>query len=388
MGLAHSEVIRRYAQGRPNKRTGKVEWHGRSVYAEDRAVYSYGSHFPMAYRLGVGLFLKNGDRYSSSTTGHQGEVQRHCSGPTVPFSALRRARIDPSGIRAENILDYTKDTYIDLIRDSKDSPWFEEVRNEVPVNEDEEWNFKNPDGQAFKTEKTRRPFTPPLVGMMIPGTPDAEGNVLRADWHILGAVLLRFEEDAWTEETREWIPGKDASHPIFSTGEYVSKFTEHPAQVRLLLCSTDEGNYFISELPSKVRTVAEAFDVLKPAEVKDAERRTVGGRTVLRQGEWFFIPSLLGRRELARYADAKTLTEFDSSVRQSALPVRSAQSNLHVVRNVSIPHLGIFTTGNVYHRNERGRRTRQHRTLRLGSDWYRAARNTEVASWSAEGRVD
>lgn len=46
-------------------------------------------------------------------------------------------------------------------------------------------------------------------------------------------------------------------------------------------------NPFLSELPRKVKSIEEAYKVLKPKEVRQAEKK---GLKVRRQGEWFFIP--------------------------------------------------------------------------------------------------
>lgn len=49
-------------------------------------------------------------------------------------------------------------------------------------------------------------------------------------------------------------------------------------------------NAFLSELPVKVTTVEEAYDSLIPPQVKKARKK---GKTILRQGEWFFIPTTI-----------------------------------------------------------------------------------------------
>ena len=49
-------------------------------------------------------------------------------------------------------------------------------------------------------------------------------------------------------------------------------------------------NPFLSELPKKTNTIKQAYEILKPKEVKEAEKK---GIKVKRQGEWFFIPSKL-----------------------------------------------------------------------------------------------
>lgn len=57
---------------------------------------------------------------------------------------------------------------------------------------------------------------------------------------------------------------------------------------RRFLFGYDERRIFISSLAEEdVKTVKEAFESLKPVDVKDAEFQ---GKKVKRQGEWFFIP--------------------------------------------------------------------------------------------------
>ena len=49
----------------------------------------------------------------------------------------------------------------------------------------------------------------------------------------------------------------------------------------------------------------------------------------------------------------------------------------------------VYAKGNVYHRNAiTGRSSREHLTLKLGDEWYRAVINTEIASWSMGGKFD
>ena len=52
---------------------------------------------------------------------------------------------------------------------------------------------------------------------------------------------------------------------------------------RYFLSGMDSDRYFISELPYAVKTCAEAYDALVPAEVR--------GKDYVRQGEWFAIPA-------------------------------------------------------------------------------------------------
>lgn len=138
---------------------------------------------------------------------------------------------------------------------------------------------------------------------------------------------------------------------------------------RTFLATSDEGTYCIMELEEHAEGLNDAFESLKPYAVRDAER---DGLDVQRQGEWYFVPCdpPAGR----------------SHAKQIELPRRDDRGNLHVVR--AIVNGSIYCTGNVFHRNPNtGRATGQHRTLKLDG-WFTAHRNTELASWSANGKVD
>lgn len=97
----------------------------RMPYDQDgRAIYSYGSHFPMAEVIRddkgeVALILQNGDVWGPTTTGHQGYVRSaiaRTSFPTVtiPFSVLDAAGITRSTVQlreatADRIVETTRD---------------------------------------------------------------------------------------------------------------------------------------------------------------------------------------------------------------------------------------------------------------------------------------
>lgn len=77
--------------------------------------------------------------------------------------------------------------------------------------------------------------------------------------HVLGATLFTYTTD---NKTRYILSGID---------------------------ETGKGNnrYFMTELKGEPQTIEEAYEALKPDEVREAESN---GIRVLRQGEWFFIP--------------------------------------------------------------------------------------------------
>lgn len=92
----HSEIVEKFSTRQPNKRhQGQVVWSGSRVYCTaDDLIFSYGSHFPMAKHLGERdnkpFFIRNDDKYSSSTSNHQGKVRQRCPGPDVSRCKLSK----------------------------------------------------------------------------------------------------------------------------------------------------------------------------------------------------------------------------------------------------------------------------------------------------------
>lgn len=143
------------------------------------------------------------------------------------------------------------------------------------------------------------------------------------------------------------------------------------------LCSMDEGNYFVSLLPCPVQSVNDAFEVLKPSVVRNAEGNGVETK---RQGEWFFIPMS---------NDNLTIRKKDLKP-QFILPSGDSASNLHIAtKGIELETGFYYVTGMVRHRSPRtGRATGQHKRLTLGERFFLAVCNTAQGNWSASGRVD
>ena len=62
--------------------TNRVK-NGHSMYYEGKTIYSYGSHFPMAYITGLqyglkDIVLQNSDSYSNSTAKHLNHMRSQC----------------------------------------------------------------------------------------------------------------------------------------------------------------------------------------------------------------------------------------------------------------------------------------------------------------------
>jgi hypothetical protein len=143
-----------------------------------------------------------------------------------------------------------------------------------------------------------------------------------------------------------------------------------PVVTRHYLIGMDDGHLFIAELPHRgvINSVRDAHTLLKPIIVRERERTV----TVLRQGEWFFLPLTDAEtRELA------TLQATDIAYTNVVLTVPKPHDphprhpprmlNSHVAEY----GLGAFVSGKVTHH--------QHRTLVLDG-WYRVVHNTEIMS--------
>jgi hypothetical protein len=360
------ETVRRFAERIPNpRRNNAVEWRGAvgygfagngfsgaRIYCEENTLYSYGAHFPLSHFLGERdgkkFFLKNGDRASQTTSRQQAEVQELCYGPTVSFSAFTAARVNLEKLTSEAVLDFAEDTRVYLIRNKEAGVYYRLGK----------WNSDS--GEYERGEV----FTPPRQGAFFPDRSEPEKNgFICGVWHIVAACLIHFE------------------------GRY-------------LLSAVDEGSYFVSELCSPANSICDAFNLLRPREARKAEAK---GAAVKRQGEWFFIGT--GINSDRKLAELLNLRRVKPTIQ--SLPRRRDAENCH--RCFVIEHGGeLWARGTVRHQREEPRyiydtqtpasvsvspavvrdgfnyrATREHAAVKLGNEWNRVYRNTELAAWTA-----
>jgi hypothetical protein len=200
-------------------------------------------------------------------------------------------------------------------------------------------------------------------------------------------------------------------------GTVVLRYRDHD-----YLCGFDEGSYFVSKLPMKVKTVDGAYLVLTP--------KVVMGKQYLRQGEWFFMeagqevlddlvnsgkadvmavfneitggsraPFLPGMERIkAGYmamarsrakgmGEKYTFTGFKRIATNAAieaghvLPKSNPRSNDHTVTYLYKTSVDLLAAGTVRHP--------QHRMLKLEKEKvYTVHRNMSLGDWSASGSVD
>jgi len=288
-----------------------------SCDAAGKVVYSYGRHFPLAVYLGP--------RDGQPVFLKNGEPAT----PTTSSHQSLAQRLLPgptAGLRALqaaglDLVDLTLDHLVDVVDDS----WLTLTRRA-------DGTYQRPSGERFH---------PPCHGRFLPSRePDPDG-AQPGHWHTLGGVLL--QDDG-----------------------------------RCLLGALDERTYFVAELPEPVPTIDAAFERLKPDPVKQAE---AAGRTVRRQGEWFFVDTGLTDRDLGAAHGTSAKAMFALS-RVTALPY-PAGGNRHVGRQVVFDG-ELLARGVVRHLAAWSEEpTREHRPLRLGPTWHQVHHNTEVASWTA-----
>jgi len=228
-GHSHWAITQKFARGATR---GK----GSRVFIEGNKIFSYGHHFVLATRKEEGdwgedvKFIVNGDRYSSSTSGHTSLAIQACKpNVQIPYTALEAAGL--CGSRA-----WGAGPHPDLRIAAHDNDrWFtvcrvcsKDVDNQGTLHlADESEICRSPDGkETWRYE------------------------------HVLGGVVMRF------------------------SGKYYLSAVDHNEPWRM-------RSYFLCELPRSVSSVADAYMSLKPQQAMDAE---ASGLAVRRQGDVFLIP--------------------------------------------------------------------------------------------------
>jgi hypothetical protein len=216
-----------------------------------------------------------------------------------------------------------------------------------------------------------------------PGASDNEIEVLSCDPTIRQLVLrVKEARRPYTQRIRKWPhhrrqaieeQARQAGGRLVADGGVVwilELWT--PGEERRFLCGKDDVNFFIAQV-REGSTVLEAHDSLKPRRVKEAEAL---GETVLRQGEWFFLPlSAEGRAMLETTVQEQPgLLDHERPVGGSGPRPHVADDVVKIERRVqgkrgSFRHEEIYARGTVRHLD--------HRPLVL-PDWRRVALNRQV----------
>lgn len=316
MGLSHDSVVKRFAQRSGLKMTGH------NVFADGNFLYSYGRHFPLASYLGERegrhLFLKNGDKYSDSTTHHQGITSHHCPGPTVSDRGLAAFGIKFEDVTFDHILHWQDGFYKYVCKDQMTGLYYEDREASV------EW-------------------TPPQVGGFCPyktDRPPALKWPISGFWSVKGATVI------------QWKRG-------------------------FYLCAIDETRPYtyhaVWKLGRKPVSIQDAFDSLKPALVLGAERN---GLNVKNMGKWFFIPTGMDDKALAKKV-GETQKWLKQNSTNFALPEREKDCDYRYVARKYFNYDDIFVRGRVTHRYSGtsytdGSLTNRYKSVNLSYEWHLA----------------
>lgn len=361
MGLSHYDVCVHFA-----KREAKRDKKASNVFTgrENTCIYSYGSHFCMAYADDERkIIVVNGDRYGVTTSRHQSELRGALqtylpSGYqqiVIPFDILRSAGVEletvtPIAVESDYEDAYCKTHDVHFYGNSVDTAYMEMNLHKSINNYECETQYRHRLGGSIFKAKTRKAYSH------------------RQRWEY-------------------FLSGFDETHNSRTDG------------------------FFISQLPHAVRTVAEGYESLKPKMVRDA---IAAGLDVKRQGDAFAIPVFdLNVRKMVRqkatmiehtgyrYEDAQGNTypnwHRNSEWKYGALPktldiptfgMVNGRPNSHGANDVAIDRYGhIFARGNLIHRPPF--RQPEHKPIKLGKVWHRIVFNTAKASWQSQtGRVD
>ncbi len=336
-----------------NAFVGRSDW--RLPY--DDTVYSYGTHFPLAQLMPDGneqrgWWLLNGDSWrgaSSATPGHQRTVQEKARASGLPVMIVPFSAMASAGIRRDTV------KIVDVLPERW--TWEPRERRESPSSTMLEY----PDSYGTRNWKQRE-----SDGMWT-----YEEHV-----HHLGESLFTAEY-AYTARTRE-------AYVDFSDGmRRVPAKWEDRRGTAYFLSAFDENEpgflYFLAQLPdgAEPATVADAFEALKPQQVKEYERARLPFGPVLRQGDVFAIPTDYQTRELPG----------PSKRDEHVLNVS------HKATEIRIDGMGrTFARGFLRHRPVETWRNPEHRRVQLGDrkQWYELVKNTVPMhrAWALGGNVD
>lgn len=154
---------------------------------------------------------------------------------------------------------------------------------------------------------------------------------------------------------------------LFSVGEKLFLFDIDRREIEHKIF-----NAFLVEVPEAVSTIKDAYESLKPKDVKDAEAK---GLKVLRQGEWFFVPIKGEFEPVKPRAERWDKKEFEP------LELRAGQNRPNNVSKYATVVGGHVVSGYVEHSG------REHAKLVL-KGWFKPVPNTSTRSFTITGDVD
>jgi len=191
------------------------------------------------------------------------------------------------------------------------------------------------------------------------------------------SVVVPSDGEGWKQVEVKDKNGRITEQSIHTLGDSVLRVKDH-----FYLSGVDEtgkgsGMYFFAELVTKEAplTVKEAYNMLKPKVVREAESRELN---VLRQGEWFAIPARVATSELMRDVERGI-----AAYRQRHVLGKDGHHELEE----AILYKAGERKGQVYARGVLRHTQDEHEDLDLGTvRWYLVVHNVVGASYTLSGK--
>ena len=192
------------------------------------------------------------------------------------------------------------------------------------------------------------------------------------------SVVVPSTGERWREVTVKDKNGRERTEQVHTLGDSVVRIRE-----RFYISAVDEtgsaygGMYFLAELltPRAPASFDEALDFLKPKIVREAEAR---GANVMRQGEWFAVPTKLLTSQLMRDVERGIAVYLREHV--------LGRDGHHKLEEAVIYRAGP-KKGEVYARGVLTHIRDEHTDLDLGTiRWNLIVRNIQGASYTLSGR--
>jgi len=171
--------------------------------------------------------------------------------------------------------------------------------------------------------------------------------------------------------------GREKTRSVHTLGDSVVRVKD-----RYYLSAVDEtgvgaGMYFLAELLTDraPETLEDAFNALKPPVVREAEAR---GSNILRQGEWFAIPTMFRTSEL--------MWDVERGIAAYRLNHVLGKDGHHQLEEAVIYRAG-DRKGQVFARGALTHTENEHFTLDLGTiRWYLIVHNVAGAAYTLTGK--
>jgi hypothetical protein len=190
-------------------------------------------------------------------------------------------------------------------------------------------------------------------------------------------IVVPSKGERWSQVKVKDKYGRTKTRSLHTLGDSVIRVKE-----RFYLSAVDEtgqgaGMYFLAELASDQApaSLQDAFNALKPAVVREAEAQ---GANVLRQGEWFAIPTMTLTSELMRDVERGV-----AGYRQNHVLGKDGHHQLEeaVIYRAGDRKGQVFARGVLKHTNN------EHWDLDLGTiRWYQIVHNIQGASYTLTGK--